>query len=185
GAIFAAPLLLLGGGRSDADASSKERIEMMHMALDLLRWYPGRGVGYGQILEYNPLTAHNSYALAGAEGGFLGLLLWTSMIYVSFKVVVTILRRYAGNADAAVARIWALALFASLAGMSVGVFFLSFCYHVVFWIYVGLGGALYQATRAHDPEFEIRIDRSDVIRLALIDVAIVIGLYGYTTIKLM
>jgi hypothetical protein len=185
GGVFAAPLLLFGGGgRGDADASSQERLEMMHAALDLLRWYPGRGVGYGQILEYNPLTAHNSYALAGAEGGFPGLVLWTSMIYVSFKVVVTILRRYANDAGAAVARVWALALFASLAGMSVGVFFLSFCYNVVFWIYIGLVGGLYQAARAHDPELEVRIDRNDLFRLVVIDVVIVGVIYVYTTLKL-
>ena len=87
GAVLAAPLLLLGGGRSDADASSKERIEMMHAALELLRWYPGRGVGYGQILEYNPLTAHNSYALTGAELGFPGLVLFTALLYLSFKIL--------------------------------------------------------------------------------------------------
>ena len=185
GALLAAPLLLFsGGGRSDAEESSQERLEMMHAALDLLRWYPARGVGYGQILEYNRLTAHNSYALAGAEGGFPGLVLWTSMIYLSFKVVISILRRYAGDAGAAVARVWALALFASLAGLSVGVFFLSFCYHVVFWIYIGLVGALYQATRTHDPDFQVGLDRSDLFRLVVIDVGIVLVLYAYTTLKL-
>ncbi len=183
--LFAAPVLILGsGGRADADDSTKERIEMMHAALELLRANPLRGVGYGQILDYNPLTAHNSYALAGAEMGLPGLLLWTSLLYVSFKQVVTILRRYADDARALVARTWAMALLASLAGMSVGVFFLSFCYHDVFWITIGLCGALYQACRAHDPELRIGFDRRDLVRLAAIDVAIVVVLYGYTTLKL-
>ena len=184
GAFFAAPLILLSGGRSDADASSRERIEMMHAALDLLRWYPGRGVGFGQILEYNPLTAHNSYALAGAELGFPGLFLFTALIYLSFKIVTTILHRYAGDRDAAVARTWALALLASLAGMSIGIFFLSFCYHFVFWFYIALVGALYQATRAHDPNLDVRIDRGDLLRLVAIDIAIVVVLFVYTTVKM-
>ena len=185
GAIVAAPLLLLvGGGRSDADESSKERIQMMHDAIDLLRWYPGRGVGYGQILEYNPLTAHNSYALAGAELGFPGLMLFTALLYLSFKILVTILRRYADDRDAAVARSWAMALLASMTGMSVGIFFLSFCYSVVFWIYLGLVGALYQAVRAHDPKLEVGLDRTDFVRIALIDVAVVVVIFVYTTIKL-
>ena len=184
GAVFAAPLVLLAGGRSDADASSKERIEMMHAALDLLRWYPGRGVGYGQILEYNPLTAHNSYALAGAELGFPGLFLFTSLLYLSFKILVTILQRYADDRDAAVARTWALALLASLAGMSIGIFFLSFCYHFVFWFYIALVAGLYQATRAHDPKLDVRMERADWWRLAAIDVAIVVVLFVYTTLKL-
>jgi len=185
GAVVAAPLLLLaGGGRSDADESSRERIQMMHDAIDLLRWYPGRGVGYGQILEYNPLTAHNSYALAGAELGFPGLMLFTALLYLSFKILVTILRRYADDRDAAVARSWAMALLASMAGMSVGIFFLSFCYSVVFWIYLGLVGALYQAVRAHDPKLEVRLDRHDLVRIALIDFALVVVIFAYTTIKL-
>lgn len=184
GALLALPLLFLRSGRSDADASSLERIQMMHDALDLLRWYPARGVGYGQILEYNALTAHNSYALSGAELGFPGLMLFSALLYLSFKIVVTILRRYAGNRDAAVARSWAMALLASLAGLSVGIFFLSFCYHVVLWIYLGLVGALYQATRAHDPTLDVRLDRHDLLRLVVIDVTLVVVLFVYTTVKL-
>lgn len=184
GAIMAAPLVLLSGGRSDADASSKERIQMMHDAIDLLRWYPGRGVGFGQILEYNPMTAHNSYALAGAELGFPGLMLFTALLYLSFKILMTILRRYADDRDAAVARSWAMALLASITGMCVGIFFLSFCYHIVFWIYIGLVGALYQATRAHDPKLEVRLDRGDIVRIAIIDAVLVLIIFAYTTIKL-
>ncbi len=184
GAVFAAPLVLLAGGRSDADASSQERIEMMHAALDLLRWYPGRGVGYGQILEYNPLTAHNSYALAGAELGFPGLFLSTALLYLSGKIAITILRRYADDRDAAVARTWALALLASLAGMSIGIFFLSFCYHFVFWFYIAFAGALHQATRAHDPKLDVRMERRDWLRLAAIDIGIVAFLWIYTTLKM-
>ena len=68
--------------------------------------------------------------------------------------------------------------------MSIGVFFLSFCYHVVFWIYIALAGALYQATRAHDPTFDVRLDRDDLVRIVLIDVALVVVIFGYTTFKL-
>ena len=116
--------------------------------------------------------------------GFPGLVLFTALLYLSFKIIATILRRYADDADAAVAHTWALAILASLAGMGVGVFFLSFCYHEVFWIYVGMAGALYQATRAHDPTFDVQLDRADLVRIALIDVALVVVIYGYTTFKL-
>ena len=178
GAFVAAPLLLLVGDGSGGLATA--RPGALHAALDLLRRHPWRGLGYGQAA----LPVHDSFALVGAEGGLAGLFLWTSMLYLSIKVVLTILRRYADDADAAVARLWAWALLASLAGMSIGAFILSFCYHAVFWIYVGLVGGLYQATRAHDPKLEIHFQRRDLFRIAAIDAAIVAGLWVCTALKL-
>lgn len=184
-AIFAVPMLLLGGrSTGEADESSLERIDMMHRALELFFWYPVRGVGMGQILQYNPLTAHNSYALAAAELGLPGLIIWSSTLYLSIKVCVQILRRYADDPAAAVARTWAMALLASLIGLSVGVFFLSFCYHFVFWVYIGLVGALWQACHARDPKFEVRLDGLDLLRLAGLDVALVLAIWIYTSFKM-
>lgn len=184
-AVVAAPLLLIGTGeRGDAEASSEERIQMMNQAIKLFFWFPLRGVGFEQILEYNPLTAHNSYALAAAELGLPGMILWTSLLYLSIKILITILRRYGNDRDALAARTWAVALLASLAGMSVGIFFLSFCYHIVFWIYIGLVGALWQACRAHDDELEVRLDGTDLYKLLVIDVALVFVIWAYTTAKI-
>lgn len=184
GALLAAPILLLGGRHGEgASESSAERIEMMYDAMQLFRWYPIRGVGFEQILEYNRLTAHNSYALAAAEMGFPGLVLWTSVLYASFKTVWSALVRFEGDPAARVARAWAMALLASLVGMSVGVFFLSFCYHLVFWVLIGLCGALYQACRAHDPTFRVSLDRRDLLRLVAVDVALVAVIFAYTGFK--
>jgi len=182
-AVCALPLLALSGGRSDADASSQERLEMLHSAMELLRWYPGRGVGYAQILEYQTLTAHNSYALAGAELGFPGLMIFTALLYLSFKMLITIERRYADDRSAAVARTWATALRASMTGMSIGIFFLSFCYHQILWFYWGIVGALWQCTRAHDPKLECELDRGDLVRIFFIDVALVFAMTAYTALK--
>jgi hypothetical protein len=55
-----------------------------------------------------------------------------------------------------VARTWARALAVSLAIVSLGLLFLPAGHHVLFWVYSGLAGALYQATRAHDPQFSLR-----------------------------
>lgn len=184
-ALVALPLFMLGTGeRSDAEASSEERLQTMNAAIQLFFWYPLRGVGFSQILEYNPLTAHNSYALAAAELGLPGLLLWSSLLYLSLKILIGVLRRFGNERNAMVARTWAVALLASLAGMAVGIFFLSFCYHIVFWIYIGLVGALWQACRTHDPEFEVRLDGGDLYRLVLIDVGLIFVIWAYTTAKM-
>ncbi|MCU1279253.1 MAG: hypothetical protein JWM53_2799 [bacterium] len=110
--------------------------------------------------------------LAAADGGWPGLLLGSAILYVSFKVVAVVLRSYAEAADAAVARGWALALLASLAALTVGSCFVSFGDHFVFWIHVGLVGALYQAARAHDPKLAVRFDGRDLFRLAAVDAVV-------------
>ncbi|MGZ3442463.1 MAG: hypothetical protein ACXVDD_23240, partial [Polyangia bacterium] len=114
------------------------------------------------------------HELAAADGGWPGLVLGSALVYLCFKIVTDLPRRYSEAADAAVARDWALALLASLAALTVGACFLSFGDHFIFWIYVGLVGGLYQATRAHDPKLEVRFDGRDLVRLAVIDVVLAV-----------
>jgi hypothetical protein len=92
-----------------------------------------------------------------------------AMIYVSFKIALVVLRRHADDADAAVARSWARALVASLAALSVTLLAAPAAGAPLFWVYVGLAGALYQATRAHDPTFAVRVGWRDLVRVAILD----------------
>ena len=150
------------------------------------RTHPLLGVGLGQFGEYNQLTAHNSFLLTLAELGLPGMLLFTSIVYVSAKIPVAVLRHVPADpalalgAGASVARPWAMALLAAFAGLSVGIFFLSFSYHYVFWIYVGLSGALYSATRTHDPTFRVRFELRDFVAVVLADLGIIVMVYLYT-----
>ena len=182
-AVCALPMLALSGGRSDADASSQERLEMLHSAMQLFRWYPGRGVGYAQI--HGVPTADGAQLLrARRRRARLSRPLHLHRAHLlSFKMLMTIERRYADDRDAAVARTWATALRASMTGMCIGIFFLSFCYHQILWIYWGLVGATYQCTRTHDPKLEVGLDRSDLVRVALIAVALAVVMTVYTAIK--
>jgi hypothetical protein len=184
GAILGAPVLLLGGREGEsADSSSQERIECMYAAIQMFKQYPLRGVGLGQILDYHTQTAHNSYALAAAEMGFPGLVLWTGVLYTSIKIPLRALRDFADKPETAVARAWAMALVASTAGMAIGIFFLSFCYHQTFWIQVGLCGAFYAACKTHDPEWEVEFGPRDWLLLLSIDVALVMAIFLYTRAK--
>ena len=185
GAMCAIPVLLLGGRQGEeAEASSKERIECMYAAINMFRQFPLTGVGLGQIMEYHSQTAHNSYALAAAELGFPGLLLWSAIIYLSFKIIISAMRRYADDDEAAVARTWAMALLASLIGLCVGVFFLSFCYHIILWIEVGLCAAFYQSCRTHDPDFEVSLTGRDMFYIFVGDLFLVTLIYFYTSRKM-
>lgn len=176
GLALALPVAILGG-RSGAESveSTVERIECWWVGMHLFAGNPLVGVGSGQFPEYHDLTAHNSFVLAAAELGFPGLVLWTVVLWISFKILLRALRR-----TEPVVRTWALALLALMSGLVVGITFLSFDYKDTFWLYVGLTGVLYQAVRRHDPTFEVRLDRRDLGYVVLADVGCVLLLVGYT-----
>jgi O-antigen ligase len=180
GAMFATPLLLLGG-RSGAEASSStlERLDCWYEALWMGRTHPIAGVGLGQFSELNYLTAHNSYLLTFAELGVPGMLLFSIVFYLSLKIPVVVLQRYPAGSPADVARTWAMALVAAFAGLAVGIFFLSFAYHAVLWIYVGLSGALYAAVKRHDPNFSVRFRWADLSAVVAANLGILVATWVY------
>jgi hypothetical protein len=179
GTLLATPILIFGG-RSGADDSTMERTICWWTGLHLFTGSGGFGVGLGQFLEYHGQTAHNSFILVAAEMGLPGLLLWTAVVYLAVKIPLVALR-----ADLPpVAKTWALALLASMAGLIVGSTFLSYAYKDVFWIFIGLTGVLYQAILRHDQGFRVGFGLTDLWRLALIDGALLLAFVGYTGLKL-
>ncbi|MFI5289837.1 MAG: O-antigen ligase family protein, partial [Polyangia bacterium] len=192
GVLAAAPILLFGGRHgAEAESSSLERLECWYEGVLLFRQYPIFGVGPGQFVDHYYLTAHNSYVLAPAELGFPGMVIWSVVMYLSAKIPVSALRRLspaeppriAPGPEADVARTWAVALLAALAGLLVGVFFLSFCYHQVLWIYVGLAGAYYCALKRHDPEWEVRFSFRELLFVVAGDAFLIPLIYLYARHK--
>ena len=193
GAVVGLPVLLLGGrGGEEASSSTMERIDCWYEAISLLRMSPAVGVGLHNFGEYHYLTAHNSYLLAGAELGLPGFLLFNIVIYITAKIPFAVLRRYqSGSAALAsvpegveVARVWAMALMAATTGLVVGIFFLSFTFHHILWIYVGLSAALYHAVRRHDPEFEVGFGWRDATLVGAGSVAMLGAVYLLTKLML-
>lgn len=191
GALLAAPLLLLGGrGGEEAASSTLERIECWAEAIAIWRDHPVLGVGLGQFGEYHYMTAHNSYLLALAELGLPGMLLFCIIVYLSAKIPIAVLAYFSSPGSehlkqgAPLAQAWAMALLAAFAGLAVGIFFLSFAYHYVLWIYLGLSGALYSAVRSHDPTFRVRLSGRDLGIVASLAAAIIVFVFTYTRWKL-
>ncbi|HEX7669060.1 MAG TPA: hypothetical protein VF395_05740 [Polyangiaceae bacterium] len=116
------------------------------------------------------------------------MLIFSAIVYLSAKIPFVVLRELTEKkiaedpalAGAAIARPWAMALLAAFAGLTVGIFFLSFTYHYVLWIYIGLSGALYSAVRTHYPQFRVRFGPTDAALVTAIDGAIVVLVYAYT-----
>lgn len=187
GTVLSLPLFLFGGrGGEEASRSTIERIECWAEALAMWREHPILGVGLGRFNEYHYLTAHNSYLLPLAELGLPGMALFSVILYLSAKVPLMALRHAAvtsRDGQRAVVPA-AMALTAAFTGLAVGMFFLSFTYHYVLWIYIGLSGALYSAVRRHEPTFRARFGALDGLAVVVLDVAVIALVSLYTRVKL-
>ncbi len=180
--VMAIPaLVVMTGGpeRTDAAASVEERMEAGMTGYQLFMSSPIFGVGQGQFTQHHHLTAHNAYVLALAETGLVGFLLWAAVLYISVKTMLLAVLRYQNVPEARIAYAWGMALLASIGGLCVGIFFLSFSWHMIFWIYMGLVGAYYSAIRTHDPEFRVRMGPMDWLAVIGLGTVVLGMLYGY------
>ncbi len=190
GGLAAVPLLILAsmGGRSESEAegSALERIECLQVGLDLVRSSPIFGVGKGQFGEYHFLTAHNSFVLAAAETGLVGFAAWSFIIYLAVKIPISglIALKGAVGPDAEEGRTWSTALLASMVGLVVGSFFLSFSFHAILWIYVGLTGALAGVLRKQLPGWRVGLSRKEMGGIVFANLALLAVIFVYARIKI-
>lgn len=161
-AALALPLLLLGGRSGEAaDVSTQMRYEAWATGLDMFKHSPIFGVGARLFNEHHFLTAHNSFVLTLAELGLIGMMLFVTIIYLSFKTLIVGLTTLANRPGAAAVQVWGMALLGSLAGILFQINTLSFAYHSVLWIFLGLVGAWYSCIKHHDPEFTVKFGWKD------------------------
>jgi len=164
GAVVALPLMTLGGRSGDkADMSTMLRYEAWAAGLQMFKSSPVFGVGHRQFGQNHFMTAHNSYVLALGELGLLGMILFVGVLYMSVKVLWSGVRELDKVPGAAAARTWGLALLSSFAGMLFQINTLSFAYHPVLWIMVGLAGAYSSAVRHHKPDFVVKTTLRDAL----------------------
>lgn len=150
GAALATLAIIFGGrGGSNAETSTYERYEAWAQGLKMFKQHPVFGVGAREFAEHHYLTAHNSFVLMLGELGFIGLFLFATVIYMTLKTLIVGLRELAFVPGAAAVQVWGMALLGSLAGILFQSNTLSFSYHSVLWIFLGLVGAWYSAIRHH------------------------------------
>lgn len=172
--VMGLALVMLGGrGGAKADMSTQQRYEAWSAGLSMFKQSPGYGVGAGQFGEHHYLTAHNSFVLAMAEMGFIGLVLFVCVVYVSIKSLVVGLRTLKDMPGSEAATVWGMALLASFCGLLFQINTLSFTYHSVLWIFFGLIGAWTNAIRTHFVSFQVKITWRDFVVIVLACIAYV------------
>lgn len=180
GALMALPVVIYGG-RADrmAEASSEERIGLLYDGIGLFFTHPLLGVGVDQFKEHMPIvqTAHNAYLLAGTELGLPGFTCWSAIVWSSMKIPLTIIWRKEMPDHL---KSLATGLVVSFVGMAIGIFFLSFTYKQLLFLWFGMAGALYRIAKDQDPGFEVTLTKKDIGVLAVLDVVLMSIIFVYT-----
>ena len=177
-AAVALPLVtLMGRSGEKADMSTQLRYEAWWAGYEMFKRSPVFGVGQRQFAENHFMTAHNSYVLAMAELGLIGLILFVTLLYLSVKTLIRGVIVLDDVPGARPAQAWAVALLASFSAMLFSINTLSFSYHTVLWIFLGLGGAWVSVVRHHKPDFDVRITARDFV-------IIVVGCTAFATVIL-
>lgn len=172
-----------GGGRDDAKESTEERYEAWRAGFDMFRRSPIWGVGQQQYSVHHYLTAHNTYMLVLAEGGIVGIYIFSMMIWLTMKVPLKAIMRFQTHPEARVAELWAVALLGCMGAILAGSAFLSFAYHSVLWVFFGLSGAYFVCVKRHDPDFEVKIGFWDYLGVAVVDVFLYFALNFFLVSK--
>jgi hypothetical protein len=182
-AVVALPVVLLGGREgSGAESSTDERLSLLYDAMTEFVHHPLLGLGIDQFVEIRRMTAHNAYLLAAVELGLPGMFAWTGLLWVSVKIPLTVVRDPPPELNPEVRRI-AMALVVSWIGMAVGIFFLSFTYKQLLFVWLGMSGALYGVVQNESPTFEVRVGRKDYLGIAAFDCVLLALLFLYTRLK--
>lgn len=171
--MFVTGLALATRNEASAAVSTMLRYEAWSSGMMMFRGSPLFGVGHRQFGEHHYMTAHNSYVLTVAELGFIGLFLFLALLTQAVKILFVGYRQLGGIPGAATARVWALGLLAGGLGLAFQIGTLSFAYHSVLWIYLGLVAAWHGAVGSHLPTFSPRLRLAELLIICAVGVAFV------------
>jgi putative inorganic carbon (hco3(-)) transporter len=168
----------LAGGRefSSDDDSAGDRIDAWGEGIAMFMMYPIFGVGFRNFVDYNFITAHNSWVLCFSELGLLGYFFWIGILVIAFvSLNQTLARARRGSEQTK----WAALLRASLLGFLTCAFFLSRTYIPNLFIALALCICAAQC-------INIELSRADgqpppetlwIKRSAIISISSIVGIY--------
>jgi hypothetical protein len=179
-AVMALVALDFAGGRTmSLDASARGRLWAWSEGLQMLKWSPIWGVGFGNYGQYNERVAHNSFVHCFAELGLVGYFIWLSLVVLTLVDI-----RALGRQDREAAELprWGRALMLSLVGFLIGGFFLSRAYDVMLFILVGLAIAMTSLARRSGFPLENQALVHRLFVVLVIEVASIVGIWLYLRI---
>ncbi len=181
--ICGSPVLALGGrSGEDAEASSLERLGALYDGADFFKQSPIFGLGHNQFIENYFITAHNSYLLSAAELGLPGIILWFALVWSSVKIPWEVAFRPPWGMDPRLYP-YSVALITSFAGIMVGIFFLSFTYHPMMFVYYGFCGAYYGAVKKSAPHWDVKMTQKDWTWVSVAATTTIFVIFFYTRFK--
>jgi O-antigen ligase len=171
----------LGG----ADSSALGRLEAWSEGIQMLKYSPVWGVGFGSFADVHGLVAHNSFVHCYGELGLVGYFAWLGAIVATFWYLERISVTEAGPEGSPDLVRWARAISLSLVAFLAGALFLSRTYSVSLFLLVGLGTALagIALRTSEEPEsyafplpgFVVRTGVLVVVSVVLTYVVVVLG----------
>ncbi len=179
GGLFAVPFFLFGPSRlgllsAGPDESAYGRLDSWYYGFQLMKANPIFGVGKDLFTNDYPLTAHNSFVLAAAELGLVGLWCWLAVLYVSFKGLSLVQKHHATLAP------YAYGLQAALMGYAATAFFLSRTYNELPYLVYGLSASLYSLASQDIEQVRFRFTGGDAVKVFLLAV----GVLGMTQLAM-
>jgi O-antigen ligase len=144
------------------DESAMGRLDSWYYGFQLMKANPLFGVGHNMFTNDYPLTAHNSFVLAAAELGFVGLFCWVGLFYLSFKGLSLVQKHHARLAP------YAYGLQASLVGFLATSFFLSRTYIEMPYLVCALSASLYYVASQQTDLVSLRVTGKEVGHVALL-----------------
>jgi putative inorganic carbon (HCO3(-)) transporter len=172
---------------SAGEQSASDRIQAWYEGIQMLKYHPVFGIGFGNFTDYNPLTAHNFIVLPMAELGFFGFALWLGLIWYSLRMLWWIAfgphSSHGGDAKTPADPAWqaevlaARGLLLTFVGFGIAAFFLSQSYKAPLFLLCGLALARFASAARllpNPPRFRLA---PDLPRLGMLTLACVAGMY--------
>jgi F0F1-type ATP synthase membrane subunit c/vacuolar-type H+-ATPase subunit K len=164
------------------EESAHNRIDAWFEGIQMFKYRPLVGVGKGQFVELNGLTAHNSYVLIMAELGTIGFILWFMTIGFSILMLLRIFKLnekevYANTEIIKNEILEAKCLFYSLIGFLTTAFFLSRTYVIFLYMFIGLICAVFTQASQNNPKINDIFTKKNLIRLLILSIISLIVLY--------
>ena len=163
--LLLAAILVSAPGRmeniSADEDSAAGRIDAWYTGFEMFRERPLFGVGMGNFVDHNWLTAHNSFVLAMSELGSVGYFVWISVLAVSVLMIWRVMvyspasgtsRPELDSTELRRHQRFAATLLYSMIAYVVTAFFLSRSYVPILYMMYGMCAAVYLVSRSKWPD---------------------------------